>query len=113
MLRDFLGGKGWGSDFRFSDRALSDDSYRPHLVIGVPNQRRAVVSDGNRLTEEYIRVAFHDGPETVETDTEMLAVLTPMYFPHPMYGKLKPGVTFTVREGAQVVGYGAVRRWVK
>jgi hypothetical protein len=43
----------------------------------------------------------------------MVAVLTLMYFPHPMYDRLKPAVTFTVREGPKVVGYGTVRRWVE
>ena len=92
--------------------ALSGNTYRPHLVIGDPAQRHAVVVDGNRGTEEYIGVAFHDGPAVPEVGIEMVIVLTLMYFPHPMYDRLKPGVTFTVREGAQVVGFGNVRRWM-
>src|ERR1700730_18203486 len=80
-------------------RELSGNTYRPHLVIGDPNQRQAIIADGNRLTEEYIGIAFDDGPAVPEVDVEMVAVLTLMYFPHPMYDRLKPAVTFTVREG--------------
>jgi hypothetical protein len=31
-----------------------------------------------------------------------------MYWPHPVYESLVAGATFTIREGAQVVGYGRV-----
>ncbi len=33
-----------------------------------------------------------------------------MYWPHSAYESLVPGATFTVREGAQVVGYVQVMR---
>ena len=91
---------------------LSGDQYRPHLVIGDPNQREAKVANGNWLIEEYIGVAFHEGPTAPEAGKELLVVLTLMYFPNPMYGKLSPGINFTVREGAKIVGYGTVRRWL-
>jgi hypothetical protein len=71
-----------------------------------------MVADCKGQTEEYIGVAFHDGPAIPEVGTEMVVALTLMYFPHPMYAQLKPGVTFTVREGAMVVGYGTVCRWL-
>jgi hypothetical protein len=78
------------------------------LVIGDPTQRTAVEGDGNR----FIGVAFDQGPATPEVGTEMMVALTLIYFPHPMYDQLQPGVTFTVREGAKIVGYGRVRRWL-
>jgi hypothetical protein len=92
--------------------ALSGDTYRPHLVIGDPAQRQAIVTDHNRSLEEYIGVAFHQGPPVPQVGMEMRTVLTLMYCPHPMYNKLAPGITFTVREGPQIVGYGTVRRWL-
>ena len=91
---------------------LSGDGYRPHLVIGDPNQRQAVMGDGNRLVEEYIGVAFHQGPEAPEAGEELSVMLTLMNFPNAMYGRLRPGVSFTVREGRKIVGYGTVRRWL-
>ena len=38
----------------------------------------------------------------------MRVVLALLYYPHQMYEELQPGVTFTVREGAQIVAYGTV-----
>jgi hypothetical protein len=90
---------------------LSGDRYRPHVVIGDPTQRHAIIVEGKGV-EEYIGVAFSVGPEAPKAGIEMVVLLTAMYFPHPMYDKLKAGVTFTVREGARVVAFGNVRRWV-
>lgn len=108
----FLPASEGGRSRPFRPEALSGDKYRPHLVIGDPNQRRAIVADGNHLTEQYIGVAFHSGPTVPVAGVPMITSITLMYFPHPMYEALKPGTTFTVREGAQVVGYGSVCRWL-
>jgi hypothetical protein len=78
---------------------LSGNQYRPHLVI--PGS-----------SEEYSGVAFQEGPARPEAGKELCVVLTLMYFPNPMYGNLRPGTDFTVREGAKIVGYGTVRRWL-
>jgi hypothetical protein len=64
------------------------------------------------LIEEYIGVAFDEGPAAPEAGKELSVVLTLMSFPNPMYGKLNPGVSFTVREGAKIIGYGTLRRWL-
>ena len=71
-----------------------------------------MIGDGNRLVEEYIGVAFLEGPPAPQARIELSVVLTLFYFPNPMYGKLSPGVSFTVREGRSIVGYGTVRRWL-
>ena len=102
-----------GRNFPLPPGALSGNTYRPHLVIGDPGQRHGIIADGNRGIEEYIGIAFHDGPEIADVSTEMVVELTLIYFPHPMYEQLKPGITFTVREGPKIVGYGTVRRWLK
>ena len=92
---------------------LSGDGYRPHLVIGDPSKRHLEkLADGSWPAEEYIGVAFHEGPEAPEAGEELSVVLTLMNFPNAMYGKLSPGVSFTVREGRKIVGYGTVRRWL-
>ena len=81
-------------------------------VIGDPSRRQLKkLADGNWPVEEYIGVAFRDGPTTPQAGKELSAVLT-LYFPHPMYGKLNPGVSFTVREGVHIVGCGTVSRWL-
>jgi hypothetical protein len=106
----FLPEKEGGRTYPLLPGALSGDSYRPHLVIGDPAQRLAIVTDHNRSVEEYIGVAFHQGPPVPHIGTEMTTVLKLIYFPHPMYDGLKPGTRFTMREGPQIVGYGTVRR---
>jgi hypothetical protein len=108
----FLAASEGGRSSPLPPGALSGNGYRPHLVIGDPAQRHAILADGNRATEEYIGVAFQDGPAVPQVGMDMTCVLALMFYPHPMYDKLRPGVTFTVREGAKIVGYGRVRRWL-
>jgi hypothetical protein len=60
--------------------------------------------DGDRM----LGVAFHDGPQVPLVGAEMRVAMALMYYPHPIYDELEPGVTFTVREGAQIVAYGTV-----
>jgi hypothetical protein len=79
------------------------------VVVGDIRQREAVIVDGQG-DEEYIGVAFCAGPLDVPFGTEIRAALTLIYSPHPMYDGLKPGTTFTVREGSHIVGYGTVLR---
>jgi len=84
-------------------------SYRPHIVVGDPKQRQAVVI-GNELQETHLGVAFLTGPEKVEAGEPFQAELALIYFPHPAYETLAPGVTFTIREGPRVVGFGEVKK---
>ena len=86
-----------------------DGSYRPHLVVGDPRQRRAVLA-GHFIDETYLGVAFVSGPERVEFDRAFTAELALIFDPHPAYDALVPGATFTIREGARVVGFGEVKR---
>lgn len=71
-----------------------------------------MLADGNRLIEEYIGVTFHNGPTIPAVGTEMTVILTLLNYPKPAHYKLLPGVTFTIREGSEIVGYGAVCRWM-
>jgi len=89
--------------------ADSRGSYRPHIVVGDPNQRQAILI-GNEIQETYLAVAFVSGSEHVEFSKPYLVELAMIYNPHPAYESLFPGATFTIREGAKVVGYGQVKR---
>jgi hypothetical protein len=102
-----------GRDIAFAPGGLSGNQYRPHIVIGDPNLRRAIIDERGFGTEEYIGVAFNDGPALPELGKRMRVVLTLMYFPHPMYEKLTPGTTFTLREGTKVVAHGEIHRWLE
>ncbi len=81
---------------------LSSGVYRPHLVAGDPNQRRAVV-EGNEIRELYLGVAFLSGPENIELGKSFSAELALIYYPNPIYDALIPDATFTIREGARIM----------
>lgn len=97
---------------------VSGCHYRPHIVVGDPSQRQAIVSEGfiegmyldNIIQETYLGIAFQSGPENIEFNKPFLAELVLMYYPRPVYDSLVPGATFTIREGAQIVGFGTVKR---
>lgn len=93
-------------------------TYRPHIVIGDPNQRKAILieKDGhpNYIDEKYQGVAFWSGPdsENIPVGSTFNAELDLMYYPDNQYIDVISGATFTLREGAKVVGFGKVLdRW--
>ncbi|MFY9949373.1 MAG: hypothetical protein WA261_01745 [Candidatus Sulfotelmatobacter sp.] len=89
-------------------RGLSSGEYRPHIVIG-PESQRVAIREGNRLTENYLGVMFVGGPDTMEPGDAANVKLALMYFPEYPYEEVQPGVTFTVREGPLIVGYGVIQ----
>jgi len=89
-------------------RGLSTGKYRPHIVIG-PESQRVAIREGNHLTENYLGVMFVGGPDTMEPGDAANVKLALMYFPEYPYEEVQPGVTFTVREGPFVVGYGVIQ----
>ena len=89
-------------------RGLSTGKYRPHIVIG-PESQRVAIREGNRLTENYLGVMFVGGPDSMEPGDVANVKLALMYFPEYPYEEIQPGVTFTVREGPVIVGYGVIQ----
>lgn len=79
--------------------------YRPHFVVGDPARREA-----DPENEDYLGVAFNEGPEEGGAGQELIATVVLLYFPLKDYSALAPGTTFTIREGPQVVGFGCVER---
>ena len=57
-------------------------SYRPHIVLGDLEQRKAIM-DGNVITEPYISVAFHSFPEDLEFNKPFRAELAFRYAGRP------------------------------
>ena len=89
-------------------RGLSTGKYRPHIVIG-PESQRVAIREGNRLTETYLGVMFVGGPDTMEPGDAANVKLALIYFPEYPYEEVQPGVTFTVREGPLIVGFGIIQ----
>ncbi len=82
--------------------------YVPHIVIGPQSQRDAIL-DGNRCTENYLGVMFVGDAETIRPGETAEINLALIYFPGVDYSEVRPGVTFTIREGPRVVGFGVIR----
>lgn len=109
-------------------KAFNGCVYRPHIVVGDPSQRKAVLtnkvldaeySDGTSyqfvtdkyIDEVYCGVLFENGPENPELGMPFQVTLIPMFWPDDTRPKLERGMTFTIREGAKIVGYGTVFQW--
>jgi len=86
---------------------LSCGSYRPHLVVGDPNQKRALVDGRNQSTEDYLGVIFVAQAGPLEVEKEISAEVETIY-PQVNYSSLKKGAAFTIREGGSIVGNGQV-----
>jgi hypothetical protein len=93
---------------------LSGLKYRPHIVVGNPAQRHAIVAEGNRLVETYCGVAFASGPNHIDAAQPYPVTMMLMYWPHPIYDAVVPGAGFTLREGPMIVAFGEItRRWTQ
>jgi translation elongation factor EF-Tu-like GTPase len=82
--------------------------YRPHLVIQDRTVRRATLDEKGVANEEYLGVVFLEGPDQVRFGEPARCLLELVYFPAVLYVGVESGATFTVREGAAVVGQGVV-----
>jgi translation elongation factor EF-Tu-like GTPase len=85
---------------------LSNYRYRPHFVVGDPKQREAKL-EKNVIQEEYLGVAFILGPDIVENNQPLQALVCLVY-PNVDYSQLTVGAAFTIREGSRIVGHGKV-----
>jgi hypothetical protein len=84
-------------------------NYRPHIVIGPATQREAKMQ-GNAVVERYQSVVFMDDCLTIEPGETVEVTMALAYYQEPniLYDDVVPGATFTLREGANIVGYGTV-----
>jgi hypothetical protein len=80
----------------------------PHIVLGDPSQREAKIGAGNLLTERYLGVWIRDAPDELSPGQSAEVALVLMYWPNENYEDVVPGVTFTLREGPKVVGFGQI-----
>ena len=84
--------------------------YRPHVVVGDVQQRRAIVGPDRVLTEEYLGVQFRRAALVLASGSSATVSMDLIFYPGSTYDRLQPGATFTIREGPKVVGYGTVLR---
>ena len=86
---------------------LSVGTYRPHFVVGDPEQKKAIVNENNVGQEVYLGVSFSSQEGALKPEHEINAVVSTIY-PDVDYSALVTGATFTIREGQKVVGNGKV-----
>ena len=82
--------------------------YRPHVVVGDPHQRKAIIGAEGVVSEEYLGVQFRRTDSRLMPGDSAKVWLELMYYPDLDYRQLIPEATFTIREGAKVVGFGKV-----
>lgn len=83
-------------------------AYRPHFVVQGRDVRAAKFGKSNDLSDEYLGVTFIAGPPEVVFGESMRCTVALVYFPNVSYSEMSAGATFTIREGARVVGHGVV-----
>ena len=89
--------------------AWNFDKYRPHVVVGDPDQREALVAeDGRTAAETYLGVCFDGDGKEMLPGKQYEVSLVLMYFGTVEYEELVSGATFTIREGHRIVGFGEV-----
>ena len=82
--------------------------YRPHLVVGDPSQRTAVVTANRELTESHLGVRFTGSSRMLAAGEPHTVILERPYFPGVDYSALVAGAMFTIREGPNVIGFGHI-----
>jgi hypothetical protein len=89
-------------------KSLAGEGYVPHVVIQDRAIRHATVDDRGQGNEEYlgVRLIVCDGLSVAGVSSEHKFEL--MYWPQVDYSKVVPGASFTIREGARIVGHGVV-----
>ena len=89
--------------------AMDSPEYRPHVVVGDPAQRKALVAtDGHTLTEEYLGVCFTGDGRQLLPGQSYDVKLKLIYHPQVNYAALTRSAKFTIREGGRIVGFGQV-----
>jgi hypothetical protein len=77
-------------------------------VVGDPNQRKAVLGSDGVVAEEYLGVQFQAADVEIRPGSRATLWMDLWLTPVTIYEALRPGATFTIREGAKIVAYGRV-----
>ena len=80
----------------------------PHIVLGDPSQREAIVKPDHTIDEHYLGVWIVRSPDELLPEKAFEVEFKLMYWPQERYIGVAPGVTFTLREGPHIVGFGAI-----
>lgn len=84
-------------------------SFRPDIVIQDSNIRTATYDAQGRGNERYLGVEFVGGSESPEFGAMSECKLRLVNHPRVDYCEVQYGATFTIRDGARVIGFGIIR----
>lgn len=88
--------------------------YRPHIVIEDRHNRNAkieVIEGRHTMVDHYLGVVFWKGPDPLLVG-QPLSVTMLLVYALDLYNEVKEGASFTIREGAKIIGHGVVKkRW--
>lgn len=91
------------------DTSIYDNSgYRPHIVIGNPDQHKLIIGEHEVGIENYLGVSFLGNERILELGYQYEVELALIYHPEISYDAIIKGATFTVREGRRIVAFGEV-----
>lgn len=91
------------------DTPVYDNSgYRPHIVIGNPDQRKPIIGEHGEVTENYLGVCFLGNGRVLELGHQYEVEVALIYYPEVSYDAIVKDVTFTVREGWRIIAFGEV-----
>ena len=86
--------------------------YRPHLIVHDLDNERAA-QDSEACDEgQCLGVSFSGDGRLLRPGVPYTVRLILLYHPAIDYGQLRPGATFSIREGPRTVGHGKVSRGV-
>jgi len=90
--------------------------YRPHIVIEERANRVAkieIIEGRKRVADLYQSVGFWEGPHPLPIGQSVPITMILFYAPDQYdYPNVIAGATFTLREGAKIVGHGVImNRW--
>jgi hypothetical protein len=80
----------------------------PHIVLGDPSQREAIIKPDHTIDENYLGVWIVDSPDELLPEKLVEVEFKLMYWPEERYPGIAPGATFTLREGPNIVGFGTI-----
>jgi hypothetical protein len=95
---------------RYPNRAR----YMPHIVLGDPSQREAIIGPKNTITERYLGVLISDAPDELAPGRSIEVSFQLMYWPEERYEGIAPGGDIYVArrfEGCRVRKY-SIPNWL-
>ena len=91
---------------------MPDKDYVPHLMVQDPTVRNKIVENKSFIDDEYLVVRMISHHKDGELNEKYIYELEYFNYPQMDYSRLRPNVTFAVREGSRTVGFGKIIEYI-